>query len=114
MSRKENELFGKRVVQFYMQHANGNSSTTFNHFKAEGKPRSTIYRIIGRYKQQGNGDYKKITGRPRTVSTRTNVRKVARLVKKNPLLSTRKGAEKLGIKKSSYSNIKIKDLKIKA
>jgi transposase len=114
MIRKENEIFAKRVVQFYTQYAKCNSLATFNHFKAEGKAKSTIYGIISRYKQQGNADYKKITGRHPSVATTTNVIKIRRQIKNNPIMSVRKGAKKLGISKSSYSDIKVKKLKIKA
>jgi len=40
------ELLRKRIVTFFLKHENEPKIFTVNHFKAEGVPRSTVFRII--------------------------------------------------------------------
>lgn len=114
MSRSENEAFAKRAVKFYDGYAGKDINVVIQHFKKEGKSRVTIRRIINRYKLRGTINYLKLPGRQSTVSTQKNVTRLKKLIKKNPTLSVRKGAKRIGIPKSTYSDIKIHKLGIKA
>lgn len=114
MTRSENEAFAKRVVKFYDGYARKDIKIAIQHFKKEGKSRVTIRRIINRYKQRRTISYLKLPGRKPTASTQNNVARVKKLIKKQPTLSVRKGAKKIGIPKSTYSDIKIRKLRIKA
>lgn len=114
MATIEHEAFSKRVVHFYINQCNQNLSMTCNHFMAEGKNRRTITRIITRYKERGNVNFIKKSGRPKKITTQQVCKSLKTLIKKQPSISVRKGAAKLGISKSTYCRIKVNQLGIKA
>ncbi|KAL4702681.1 hypothetical protein ACJJTC_018690 [Scirpophaga incertulas] len=77
MNRAEQELFSMRVIQYYLCHG---KFEALRHFVQEGARRTSITcRIIKRYEETGETNFKKIPGRPRTVSTFTNISKVKKL-----------------------------------
>lgn len=107
-NRLRNELFAKRVVHFYNEISGLNKNETVKHFLAEGAKENTLYGIIRRYHNTGTADYKPLSGRKPTVSTKKNIRKVKnRLIIKN--LSVRKTGLELDIKRSTVQYIKKKN-----
>ncbi len=78
-NRHENQLFAKRVVQFFTNEADHRKNPTCKHFMKEGKRRSTILRIIDRYLVNDTADYKHDKTNKRTVSTPETVLKLNRL-----------------------------------
>src|SRR5581483_9590784 len=112
MRRYQNEDFANRVVDFYLNEGHLRKNITWNHFKLEGRPRSTIYRILQRYELTKTANYKPISGRPITQSTPKTVRQVEKLYKRNPSTSIRTAAKRIGIPKSTLFDIKAKNLGI--
>jgi hypothetical protein len=104
-NRLRNELFAKRVVHFYSEISGFNKNETVKHFLAEGAKDNTLYGIIRRYHNTGTADYKPLSGRKPTVSTKKNIRKVRyRLIVKS--LSVRNTGLELDIKRSTVQYIK--------
>ena len=108
MSRKENEFFAKRVIHFYKYQTNSNKTITVNHFENEGRRRTSIYRIIKRNEETGSDEYLSLSGRKCRVSTLRNCNRVKTLFENDPLTSVRTVSKKLGIPRSTVSDIKIK------
>ncbi|CAF1307370.1 unnamed protein product [Adineta ricciae] len=65
MTRSERESLQKRIVQFFVNIADGNKSLTVNHFMKEKTPRQTIYSIIKKYEEAGHTGDKPRSGRPK-------------------------------------------------
>ncbi len=78
-NRLGNQLFSKRVVQFFTNGGDHQKNSTCKHFLKEGKRRSTILRIIDRYLVNDTADYKHSKTNKRTVSTPETVLKLNRL-----------------------------------
>lgn len=114
MSRSEHECFAKRVVHYYEKVSLFDKENTVRHFTAEGKHKNSIYRIIRRYEQSGEVNFKKIPGRPRVQTSPKKVRRVKAAFTKDPTTSVRVAARKLNLDKSAVSRIKVHDLGIKA
>lgn len=107
MTTLEHQAFAKRVVHFYNNKCSKDLSSTCNHFMKEGKNRRTITRIISRYKQRGNIEFIKKTGRPSKISNDNVRRKIKNMIKIKPSTSVRNGARKLKIPKSTFGRIKL-------
>lgn len=114
MGRKQNQYFANRVVHFYKNITFRDKKSTVQHFVAEGKSQSTIYKILRRYEDTGETQYRKIPGRPRTISTPRNISRVKRAFTKNRTTSVRITSRKLKIARSTVSKIKVHDLGFKA
>jgi hypothetical protein len=78
-NRLGNQLFSKRVVQFFTNGGDHQKNPTCKHFLKEGKRRSTILRIIDRYLVNGTADYQHGKTNKRTVSTPETVLKLDQL-----------------------------------
>jgi transposase len=106
MSRKENEAYAKRIVQFYK--INGGLSNcdakkiTCRHFMVEGTHRQVILRIINRFNERGSIEYLKMSGRKPFRSTES----VRKIIQKDPEISVKEGAKKAGMPSSTYQFIK--------
>lgn len=114
MSQAKDAFLANRIVHFFENSANRNKKITFDHFRLEGVPKSTIYGVIARFEQRGDIIPKEKSGRPRSVSTTKVIRKIDRLITNDPNISSRDGAAKVGISKSTYSRVKVNDLGINA
>ena len=114
MSRRENESFAKRVIHFYQNEGKKCKKTVVKHFVSEGKHKQCIYRILNRFLETGNDSYKVFPGRIPVVSSPRKVEKVKKAFEKNPNASVRQIGQKLGISKSTISDIKVKKLGIRA
>lgn len=111
MKRAQYELFAKRVIQYYECHG---QKDTIHHFTQEGARRTSLYRIIKRFEETEEQNFKSLPGRPRVVSTPRNLNKVKRVFEQTPSISVRAVADKLRLSKSSVSRIKRHDLNMKA
>src|SRR5689334_12224127 len=80
----------------------------------EGKTRKTITKIISRYKQRGNINFIKKSCRPIKISTNKMQQSIKTIIKRQPSLSIRNGANKLAISKSTFGRIKLHNLGMKA
>ena len=105
MKRVEHECFAKRVCQFYIEN-NRDRLSTFHHFACEKNDRKTIYRIIDRFEERGGIEFRPIPGEPRKVRTHRKIEQVRREIDKNPKVSDRKQAVKLGISTRTFGRIK--------
>jgi transposase len=74
--------------------------------------RSTIYRIVKRFKVRGEVSNLKSPGRPRTARTPKQIQSVKARIKRNPRRSIRKMAKELLISEKSVRQIVKKDLKL--
>jgi hypothetical protein len=106
MTRLEHEAFSKRVVHFYQNKENLGEKLalklTTKHFVEEGRDKSVIFNIIKRFRIRGTIDYKKITGRPAF----RDVNSVEKILKKDPQISIRNGAQKVEMPSTSFHYIK--------
>lgn len=114
MKQSESEALGRRIVHFFENEGGGCEITTRCHFLAEGICRNTINNILERYKVRGTVDYNKKPGRTCSKSTPAMVERVRKLFTNNPNQTVRPGAQKLDLKRSTLSDIKVHKLGIKA
>ena len=77
MNKVERDIVAKRVATFYKKNGS-NSSSTYQHFMAEGICKSTITRILTRLRKTGNVITKSPTGRP---MKKTNTEAISRNIK---------------------------------
>jgi hypothetical protein len=75
-NRLQNQLFAKRVVQFFTNEADHRKNPTCKHFMKEGKRRSTILKIIDRYLVNDRAHYQHGKTNKTTVSTPQTVLKL--------------------------------------
>ncbi|KAF2892506.1 hypothetical protein ILUMI_13670 [Ignelater luminosus] len=94
--------------------AKGDAKSTIQHFVKERRRRTTVSRIIKRYKDTGNTEYAPIPGRPISKQMLKTQKKIETLFTKCPTTSVRIVAKKLNIPKSTVSDIKVKKLGIRA
>lgn len=73
---------------------------TRDHFLREGMHRKTIDRILDRFEERGNPDFKKKTGRPVVLGSPKVVKKVEKAFVKNPNISDGAVATKVGLSRS--------------
>ena len=105
MKRSEQETIAKRIIHFYKNRANCNTSHTVRHFVAEGLLRNTIGGVIRRFNKTGRDGYLKCGGKARTVTTPEVTKKVCELLV-NKRTSVRECAITSGISKTSVQNVK--------
>ena len=105
MKRSEQELIAKRIIDFYKNRANRNTSHTVRHFLAEGLLRNTIGGVIRRFNKTGRDRYLKIGGKARTVTTPEVTKKVSKLLI-NKRTSVRECALIAKISTKSVQNVK--------
>ncbi|KAF2902712.1 hypothetical protein ILUMI_03472 [Ignelater luminosus] len=74
----------KLAVMFYISQGNRCKKTTYDHFFAEGVPKSTIYDTTKRFENSGNIEYKPLSGRLKTVATIQAIRKIKSAFEKKP------------------------------
>ncbi|KAF2878969.1 hypothetical protein ILUMI_27199 [Ignelater luminosus] len=86
--------------------------TTYDHFFAKAVPKSTIYDTIKRFEDNGNIEYKPLSGRPKTVATTQVIRKIKSAFEEKPGTSVRNLANKIKAARSTLSDIKIEQLYI--
>lgn len=79
-----------------------------------GMPRRTVYDAINRYKELGTTADRLRRGRPLTVTTRENVEKLRRRIRRNPGKSIRKLARELKMKRESVRLMVRKKLKLRS
>lgn len=77
------------IVQFYCDH-DCDTNSTVKHFRAQNIHRSTIYRAIKRFRDSGSSKFRPITGRPRSVSTKTTTNKIDKRLTRRPETSVSK------------------------
>ncbi|KAF2891708.1 hypothetical protein ILUMI_14465 [Ignelater luminosus] len=104
MSPKENEYFAKRVVHYLNSMAKGDAKSIIQHFVKEGRRRTTVSRIIKRYKDTGMTEYTPIPGRPVSKQMLKTQKKIETPFIKCPTTSVRIVAKKLNIPKSTHEN----------
>ena len=56
MNREKRDL-AERIVSYYVNCANCDSNQTWQHFKVEKISKTTLYRVLGRYKDTGKKVY---------------------------------------------------------
>lgn len=99
----EQEARRKRVYDFY----NGNRSKgkffTFQHFKAENIPKSTIYDIIARAENDYGPKRVNGSGRIAEIMTKKRLRDLKRMLDHNSGVSQRQAARKIGCAQSFIS-----------
>jgi len=93
------------VVEFYKAHG-CDSSLTCAHFQSQAIPRSTIYRIIKRYKETGECKFRAITGRPRSKTTPQLCDKIDKALGAKPTASVRELAAKFNVSPTTVTRVK--------
>ncbi|KAF2885379.1 hypothetical protein ILUMI_20777 [Ignelater luminosus] len=81
--------------------AKGDAKSTIQHVVKEGRRRTTVSRIIKRYKDTGKTEYALIPGRPISKQMLKTQKKIETLFTKCPTTSLRIVAKKLNIPKST-------------
>lgn len=114
LSKDESEVLAKNIVHFFENSGNRITSVTVRHFTAEGYSERTIRNILTRYQNEGRVTQKKRGGRPATVCTKKVERDAVKILDENPNISVRNAAQKLGIAKSTFSDLKTRKLNYKA
>ena len=107
MSVQSYQERAKRIIQFFQQH-NDDIQLTINHFKEENVPERSIRDVVNRFLKEGRVDFKPKTGRPSTVDTKTNRKRVKLAYLRKPSRSVRNTGERLNINYSSVQRIKKK------
>lgn len=96
----EKQFRANIIVDFYCAH-NYDKALTWNHFKVQKFPRSTVYRVISDYDKSNSSKFKQITGRPTTKLTKSVISKIDKQLEENPEISVRQLANKFKISPSS-------------
>jgi hypothetical protein len=80
----------------------------------DGPAKSTIRRLINKFKKTGNvaDDFTGNAGRPVTVRTEENIEKTRIVFQRPPQLSIRRAAQQIGINRESLQNIIVHDLSL--
>ena len=95
----------EQLCIFYENIAQRPKFATVQHFIEEGYKRSGLYNIIDRYLKNGTTEFKAKSGRPVSLSTPENVRKVKRyLNNKRNCLSF--AAKRIGVSKKNVQDMK--------
>jgi hypothetical protein len=74
------DLLRERIVTFFLKHENVPKIFTVNHLKAEGVPRSTVFRIISNYEHRLSIQRAPGSGTTLKAMTKQKVRKLYRQV----------------------------------
>ncbi|KAF2906170.1 hypothetical protein ILUMI_00008 [Ignelater luminosus] len=86
--------------------------TTYDHFLAEGVPKSIIYDTIKRFGDSGNIEYNPLSGRPKTIATTQVIRKIKIAFEEKPGTSVQNLANKIKVARSTLPDIKTEQLYI--
>lgn len=105
MERVTNQIRANTIIEFF-QRVNFDRKKTLDHFLEQNVIRRTIERCIKRFIETGSAEFKAIPGRPITVNTKKNGRRVIASLKRNPSKSERSMAQSLRIPKTSVHRIK--------
>ena len=84
------------------------------HFKSEGVPKSSFYRIIQRFMATGSGKPKSPPGRPPVIISPETIERVSRLFARNPCISEREAARRLNLTVSTLGYIKRVKLQLRS
>ena len=87
----------KHVYKFYKNNITLGKMFTYNHFKVENVPKTTVYCIIKRYESGLTAENKKILKRKGTKMTKSKVNQFAAYFDNNPKAAIKKGAKKFKI-----------------
>ena len=112
LTHKQSNDLGDRIARFLKEIANGDHKMTIRHFMAEGFARKTIADKIAKIERVGHGRVDPKPGRPKSVSTPINVRRVLRQYQQDNTQSVRTISNKLNIRRSTTGLIKKNILKI--
>ena len=108
MNRVANQIRANTIID-YFQHVNFDRKKTLDHFLEQNVNRRTIERCIKRFTETGSVEFKPIPGRPVTVNTKENGKRVIASLKRNPSKSKRALGRSLRISDSSVHRIKVKN-----
>ena len=81
--------------------------------KQLGTSRSYVSKVLKRHKQKRNGALRVKRGRPVSVTTKYNIKRVKQMITRNPMLSTRQIGKRLNISKETSRKILKSELKVK-
>lgn len=110
--RSESEALAKLVVHYFENSCESSISNTCKYFGETGVPTTTVRDILRRYENEGRIMHKSSTGRNPSVSTPKLLRKVAKLFEREPNISIRRAAARLGVKRSTLCYMKVRKLGI--
>ena len=79
MKGVEEKRLAERIMCFYNNYANRSSKATWNHFKKEEIPRSTVYNYIKRFRDFDEVHFKKKPGRVPTIATSKKLEAIKKL-----------------------------------
>lgn len=105
MSVQFNQQRAEVIIDFFRAH-NFERKVTFDHFKEQGVSYSTVRNVLNRFNSDGRVQFKTKTGRPRTVLTKNNIKKIETQFYKSPSTSVRKITAKINISVSSVQRAK--------
>lgn len=111
-SKAEIEALAPLVVHFYENVGKKSASRTCRHFSETGVSPRTVRNILNRYTQEGRVTHNNKSGRTPKIGTPKVVDKVRKVFQADPNISVRRAADKLGLTRSTVSNIKVKNLGI--
>ena len=106
-TKAEAEALAKLVVHYHDNGAGQSLAKTCKHFVKGVIPENTIPNIVRRHVNENRIMHKTPNGRPCTVATQKVMKKVEACFKKNPNLSVRVLADRLGIARSTLSRMKV-------
>ena len=89
-------------------------SQIFKQLKCDGYSRTTIYRVIKKFKESSSTEFRKKLKKKRPIRTQALVKKVREAIRRNPQRSLRKMALQLKISYSTVRRVLNEDLKMKA
>ena len=94
ISLKQEEI-RKRVYEFYLNYRNVGKKFTYDHFKTENIPKSTIYKIIKRAKSESGYQRVQGSGGKAKKMTKTNIKRLKLMFDHKDEVSKRQVAIKL-------------------
>ena len=108
------DLFEKRsaITQLFLNGAS--KAKIFRDLGSTKYSRSFISRTVKRFKETGKIEDKHRSGRPRTIRTGANVRKIRQMLTRKPTLSHRSVAARARISRASARRIITKDHKLQS
>ena len=113
-SEAETEALAPLVVHFYENSGDKSASKTCQHFSKTGVSPKTVRNIVKRYTEEGRLTHNNKSKRIPKIGTPKVVEKVRKLFQNDPNISVRRVANRLGLPRSTVSNIKVKKLGYKA
>ncbi len=91
------DLLRERIVTFFLKHENVPKIFTVNHLKAEGVPRSTVFRIISNYEHRLSIQRAPGSGTTLKAMTKQKVRKLYRQVNHSDKYTYSSAARKFNV-----------------